>query len=497
MNVSGRALARRGTTQSSSLSLARPPRPSPKTKTKATTTTQALLGGPMGNNNKSGPTRPPKLVIPGEQGPRQGGPGPKLVLPGQGGPAGGGASPSPGAPSAGPPPVQPGGFTNFRPPPGFMDGGGDSSPSLSTQEMLDRLQQGRGHWHELASYLPKLQREGIDGGIVEEMSGVDRRTQNMWVNSSTVYVSLKNSGAMSKETLSFFDQPGGERLLHELRFLSVEQRVASATYIVEQRMDDRQSEMLAKAVKEQKIRNGENEGFSEHPADCMAFKYYRDALENKRQEEVEVYITKGLELAVTAKAREALERLAADVEVEVAREAAGVVETKLDVVRLLREETGHRPVALAGNLASLDPEMVKQAPQARASGVFGTISFAGAGSVATEYDWVSIPSWSMTAAAKHLVAVGVTNCATLNAMRVTSSVNSEKDAFKISGEGLVLIDAADTDLSSAGSYYVAKGKDGAFDLLTPDAIADPESALGKVLLLCRPPAKQSSDSDYD
>ena len=103
----------------------------------------------------------------------------------------------------------------------------------------------------------------------------------------------------------------------------------------------------------------------------------------------------------------------------------------------------------------------------------------------------------MTAAAKHLVAVGVTNCATLNAMRVTSSVNSEKDAFKISGEGLVLIDAADTDLSSAGSYYVAKGKDGAFDLLTPDAIADPESALGKVLLLCRPPAKQSSDSDYD
>jgi len=492
MNVSGRALARRGTTQSS---LARP-RPSPKTKNKKITT-QALLGGPMGNN-QNGPTGPPKLVIPGEQGPRQGGPGPKLVLPGQGGPAAGGASPSPAAPSAGPPPVQPGGFTNFRPPPGFMDSDGDSSsPSLSTQEMLDRLQQGRGYWHELASYLPKLQREGIDGNIVEEMSGVDRRTQNMWVNSSTVYVSLKNSGAMSKETLSFFDQPGGERLLHELRFLSVEQRVATATYIAEQRMEDRQSEMLARAVKEQRIRNGEKEGFSEHPADCLAFKFYRDALENKRQEEVEVYITKGLELAVTAKAREALERLAADVEVEVAREAAGVTETKLDVVRLLREETGHRPVALAGNLASLDPEKVKQAPQARASGVFGTISFAGAGSVATEYDWVSIPSWPMTASAKHLIAVGVTNCATLNAMRVTSSVNSEKDALKISGEGLVLIDTADTYLSSGGSYYVAKGKDGAFDLLTPDAIADPESVLGKVLLLCRPPAKQSNDSDYD
>lgn len=34
--------------------------------------------------------------------------------------------------------------------------------------------------------------------------------------------------------------------------------------------------MLSRSVKEQQRRMGENEGFSDAPGDCLAFKYYRD-----------------------------------------------------------------------------------------------------------------------------------------------------------------------------------------------------------------------------
>ncbi len=454
-----------------------------------------LLGGPMGpSGNGGGVQRPQKLVIPGEQGPRQG--GPKLVLPGKRGPPSGGNPPSPS--NAGPipqAPAQPGGYSNFRPPPGFMDDGGEADgalESLSTQEMLDRLQQTRGYWHELATYLPKLQREGIDGSIVEEMSGVDRRTQNMWVNSSIVYKSLKKSGEMSEQSLAYFDQEGGERLLHELRFLSVEQRVAAAIYIVEQQMDDRESTLLAKSVKEHERRKGENEGFTGSPADCMAYKHYRDALENKRGDQVAEYIKRGLAVAESNGAREALEELAASVELEVENKASGIDEVKLISVRLLKEETGYKPIPVVGNLATLDPAVVAGAPKAATQGVFSKFALPTEAS-SHSYDWVPIPSWSATATASRPVAIEVTNCAKLHAMRVTSGVSNDRDAIKIQGEGLVVADI-DTVFDDATSYYVAQDAEGSFDLLTLDAIPNPSTIVGKVILLCRPPARQTAES---
>lgn len=34
--------------------------------------------------------------------------------------------------------------------------------------------------------------------------------------------------------------------------------------------------LVSRSVKEQQRRKGENEGFSEAPGDCLAYKYYRD-----------------------------------------------------------------------------------------------------------------------------------------------------------------------------------------------------------------------------
>ena len=39
---------------------------------------------------------------------------------------------------------------------------------------------------------------------------------------------------------------------------------------------EQEASILARAVKEQERREGEKEGFSAHPADCLAYKFYRD-----------------------------------------------------------------------------------------------------------------------------------------------------------------------------------------------------------------------------
>ncbi len=69
-----------------------------------------------------------------------------------------------------------------------MDAAGPASgdTGLSNDEMLGRLRALSGHWHELAKYLPALQRAGIDGMAVEEATGLERKIQNVWSTAAQV-----------------------------------------------------------------------------------------------------------------------------------------------------------------------------------------------------------------------------------------------------------------------------------------------------------------------
>ena len=69
-----------------------------------------------------------------------------------------------------------------------MDAAGPASgdTGLSNDEMLGRLRALSGRWHELAKYLPALQRAGIDGMAVEEATGLERKIQNVWSTAAQV-----------------------------------------------------------------------------------------------------------------------------------------------------------------------------------------------------------------------------------------------------------------------------------------------------------------------
>lgn len=373
---------------------------------------------------------------------------------------------------------------NFRPPPGFMDNSGDgiSTKEMSTDEMLRCLQAQSGHWYELATYLPKLQREGIDGSIVEEMTGIDRRQQNVWSNASMVYGSLRKGGKVTN--LEYFDLAGTEYLLYELRFLSIDQRAKAANYIVEHELDPQESLVLARAIKEHERRKGEKEGFSDSPADCLAFKYYRDALENQGGDEMKTYIEKGLAVAETDAARETLSSAAKTSGVEVKKTAA---KAKLDIIRLMKEEVGYRPIAVAGDLATLDPESLRAAPKVSSSGIFGNFTIPSDG---ISWEWMPLPSWSVLSLAHHPVAVTVKNCSQLKALREVSGVTTEKELNKLQGPGVIVVEIKPDDLDSETEYYLAK-INGGVDLVQHSEITDKDTVLGKVLFLCRPPSRDA------
>jgi Rubisco accumulation factor 1 alpha helical domain len=71
----------------------------------------------------------------------------------------------------------------------------------------------------------------------------------------------------------------------ELRFLDAERRQEGARYISDERLEPRDSVILARAIRERQRRDAVAAGFSEAAGDCMAFKYLRDAEETRSRDE--------------------------------------------------------------------------------------------------------------------------------------------------------------------------------------------------------------------
>lgn len=441
---------------------------------------QCRQGGPSFGDNGNAP----KLIIPGQSSPGGGSPRPggSLIIPGS--PGGGAPSgSSAGGLASGDAPV----LQNFRPPPGFMDAdaGAQTEINADPQEMLNRLQAQAGHWHQLAKLFPALLAKGYDSNVVEEMTGIERKLQNIWSSSAQIYESLKKTG-VPPEVMAHFDGAGGEHLLYELRFLTNQQRKAAAAYIAEHDLDAAMCLVLGRAIKEHERRNGIKEGFMDTPADCLAYKYYRDAMESRRQEDIEKYVNKALSVVESDTARAKLEGALGGAE---AAAAQTLPQAQLTGLRLTKEEVGYRPIPLVGNLADAHVDALVCPPKVNSTGgVFGNFSIPeGTGTT----EWIPLPAWSILALAKRPAALFVPNCADLEAVRGTSAAKTQDDMKKLAGPGLIIVDAEGEEVEAdPNTYYLAAGAGGKVELLT-GAQLEGKRIIGPVLFLCRPPARES------
>ncbi|KAG2426314.1 hypothetical protein HXX76_013071 [Chlamydomonas incerta] len=413
-------------------------------------------------------------------------------------------------------------LNKYRPPAGFMNENlpEDAYSSMEPQEMLNKLRSRAGHWHELAKLMAPLNSSGYSSTSIDEMTGITPLEQSKWVVAATVYESVKASPAVSPETLRHFNA-GGEDLLHPFRFLSAERRVAAAQYIAEQNLDPQMCEVLARSMKEYERRPTERAGFTDHPADCLAFKYLRDAIECRKREEALQKVDQGLQVALTDGARQRLNELL-EASSEEADSAAGV-SASLVTLRLNPEELGVRPVAVLGELGHATIDDLQAAPRASQGGAFGMFTIepaaadasAGSSAVASTSgrrasaaasSWVALPMWRALAMARQPVGLMVKDCASVPAVLTGSKAKTDEDKKRLSGPGMIVADKAPAIWEQAGldenAWYLVQ-PEGARAIQLVDgkrakaAELDQRGALcGIVLFLARPPIKETEDRGH-
>lgn len=438
----------------------------------------------FGGANKGNLSQSGRIIIPGQgmtgrdnqgTGPSS---APKLILPGEGKGASTGNLAESGEQTA---------YRNFRPPPGFMDAEVNESEDvdISPEVMLKRIQAQAGPWHELAKLLPILQSKGFDANVVEEATGLEKRMQNIWTSSASIYTALKKSGKVPEPVLKHFDSVGGEILLHELKFLSLQQRVSAVEFIAKNDLDPTETQKLARAIKEHERRSGQKEGFAQTPADCLAFKFYRDALECRLPADAKECALKGLDLVESEVGKSKLEAILGTTN---SRQEDTSPKATLDVLRLQDNEVGWRSIPLLGELDATPADVLRNAPKSSSEGIFGIFTLPEDG---LKHRWVALPAWAALMMAVTPAALYIRNCADFSPLISKLGDQGDGAVQKAQGEGILMIDVKQPVETDVESYYAIEDDKGIVQIVGGEDIEDKNKIVGVVMFLCRPPRKAS------
>jgi len=415
-----------------------------------------------------------------------------------------------GAAELGPEITTPTGPNRYRPPAGFMnEDGPQENPEIlrmEPAEMVAKLGSRAGRWHNLAKLLQPLYQSGYDAKALDELTGITPVVQNRWIVAATVYDSLVASGKVGDDALRVFDGQGDE-LLYPFRFLTQDMRVEAALYLVEQRFDPPMCEVLARAMKEWERRPTERDGFSPSPADCLAFKYLRDALECRRLEEAEKKFKQALQTAGSDPARARVQTTwDAYIDEDAARRGLTVkrdtsdptnsgitTASTLTILRLDPEELGVRPIPIVGALGAAAPATVSGAPRTSQEGAFGAFSIAGGSAAATT--WVALPQWKALAMMRHPVALSVPDCSAVSAVVASCKCKNDDDKRRLAGSGLVVADVMQAGAVVEDDAFYMAAPSPSVPLQLADGIrvrAQKMTPVAVVSFLARPPAREGT-----
>ena len=127
-------------------------------------------------------------------------------------------------------------------------------------------------------------------------------------------------------------------------------------------------------------------GFSDHPGDCMAFKFLRDALETRSREDLIQKVEIGMKYAITDGARARLQEVL-NPEEAAAKSESGI-NANMMLLRLNEDEIGYRTLPVLGGYEQTLLQDVERAPRATQDGPFGVFKMTGS---AGDKKWVVSP----------------------------------------------------------------------------------------------------------
>ena len=311
--------------------------------------------------------------------------------------------------------------------------------------------------------------------------------------------SLVQSTSNDPELLSSFDL-GGAELLYEIRLLSAQQRAAAARYIVDNKLDAKGAQDLARAMKDFPRRRGDK-GWDSFdygiPGDCLSFMYYRQSREHWNPSEER---TSALELALAVAQSERAKNMVLE-ELKGANERKGGEDgiesgVRVPVVRLKIGE-----VAEASSVVVLpvcrDEEReigVLDAPrECRSEGEFGVV-------VAEKgwKRWVVLPAWEPVAR----LGNGGVVVSFVDARVLPWKANRWYNEEAI----LVVADRSRKEVTADDGFYLvaidSNGDDGRGEGLKVErgsALKEKgvTESLGTVVLVVRPPREETDDQLAD
>lgn len=325
------------------------------------------------------------------------------------------------------------------------------------EALLVSLRRKEGTWLDWGSGCQRLQKAGYAPQAIFEGTGIEPIYQNQLIVAAQVYRSILDQG-VSETVRSRFERTGSDSL-YEFRILSVGDRVAAADLMVEKGLDSEGAKEVARALKEFSRLSNPPDAFPEHPADAVAYHYWKLARQQGDLQERSRLIALGLRFAASPTARSTIEKLLTDFTVTKAKKAP-----LLPTYRLETESDVPRVVPVVGRMP-LTVEDLKAVPLPEEEGNFRLVKFSGTGA------WVALPGWQAVFAADDPVAL----------LMDTDDLPTE--VADSNEEVLLLVDRAKREWSEF-SYYLVQVGDTLEVNWFPEEPTQP--IVGQVLLILRP-----------
>ncbi|KAB2629903.1 rubisco accumulation factor 1 [Pyrus ussuriensis x Pyrus communis] len=379
-------------------------------------------------------------------------------------------------------------YQPFRPPPSPIP---SKFRSLDANGRLEILANRLGLWFEYAPLIPSLTQEGFTPPTIEEITGISNVEQNRLVVAAKVRDSLIQSNT-DPEIVSDFDLAGSE-LLYEIRLLSVQQRAAAARFIIENKLDAKGTQDLARSIKDFPRRRTEKgwESFDYSSAgDCLGFMYFRQAREHKNPSEARTAaLEQALKVAQTDKAKKVIlkELEGEGEEKEGEGEDDVAVGVRVPVVRLKFGEVAESTKVVIFPVCRAEEKNkdVMEAPwECRSEGELGVM-------VAEKgwKRWVVLPGWEpVVSLEKGGVVVSFSDARVL-----PWKVNRWYKEEPI----LVVADRSRREVEADDGFYLAAvdGEGLGFRVVRGSALKETgvEESLGTVVLIVRPPKDETDD----
>jgi hypothetical protein len=336
---------------------------------------------------------------------------------------------------------------------------------LDSESLLKALRRKEGNWVEWGQACQSLQKAGYNPQTIFEETGFEPVQQNQVIVGSQVYSSIVSVG-VSDAVRSHFEQRGSD-ILYELRILAQTDRAAAASFILSKGLDADEARDIAKAIKDYSWVQNRPDGFSDHPGDAVAYRFWKLARQTSELQARSRLIAQGLRFVESAEARKLIEQLLTDFTVTRDRPAP-----RLPIYRLESVEELPRVVPVAGQWPLSLPDF-KAVPLTEEEGSFRMVKFSGSGA------WVPLPGWQVVLSAEDPVGI----LAKTDQLPTPMPGPVEPILF--------LIDRAQRQWN-ADSYFVVENE-GQLQLQWFDA--EPQiPLLGRLVLLVRP--KKVLDEDF-